>query len=180
MKGKMLYTDSSKSPSERAEDLLKRLTGRTYGEDPALASAMGVACVKGLQKQVGNHMGLLATAKHFLGYQGSQGGIHAAECDITERLLREIYAKPFQAAITEGNMQGIMPCYGTINGEPVTISEGLLKGLLRQEMGFQGIVVSDYCDVSEAHERQKVGETLMEAGFAALRAGGGGSGNYFR
>ncbi len=145
--------------------------GETYGEDPTLAAAMGVACIKGLQKDGNLKEGVMAVAKHFLGYQNAQGGIHAAACDIPERLLREVYAKPFQAAITEGGLVSVMPCYSSINGEPVSGSKTILTKLLREEMGFDGLVVSDYCAVSEIHERQKVCENLMESGFRALSAG---------
>lgn len=140
--------------------------GETYGEDPSLVAAMGVAYTKGIQKN-----GIAATAKHFLGYHDTQGGIHAANCDIPERLLREVYGKPFQVAITEGGLQGIMPCYNSINGEPVAASRRMLHDLLREEMGFQGLTVSDYCAVSEVYERHCIGETLEEAGRMALKAG---------
>ena len=74
--------------------------GETYGEDPALASAMGSAYVQGIQQDGDLTEGTAATAKHFLGYHDSQGGIHAAACDIPERLLREIYARPFPVSYT--------------------------------------------------------------------------------
>lgn len=145
--------------------------GETYGEDPALASAMGSAYVQGVQQDGKLEEGVAATAKHFLGYHDSQGGIHAAACDIPDRLLEEIYAKPFQAAITEGNMQGIMPCYSSINGVPVACSKEILSDLLVGKMGFDGLVVSDYCAVQEVHERHHVCESYEEAGRKALMAG---------
>lgn len=145
--------------------------GETYGEDPTLASAMGCAIVSGMQQDGNYREGVLAAAKHFLGYHDSQGGIHAAACDIPERLLREIYAKPFQAAITEAGMQSIMPCYSSINGEPVAASRRILTELLRNEMGFEGLTVSDYCSVEEIYQRHGVGENHGEAGRKAILAG---------
>ncbi len=145
--------------------------GEGYGEDPALASAMGSAYVRGVQLDGDFERSTFATAKHFLGYHNSQGGIHAATCDIPERLLREVYAKPFQAAITEANMQGIMPCYSSINGQPVAGSKEILTDLLCDEMKFQGIVVADYSSVREIFERHKVCESYGEAGKRALIAG---------
>ncbi len=145
--------------------------GETGGEDPTLIAAMGCASVRGLQQDGEFAHGVLATAKHFLGYHGAQGGIHAAACDIPERLLREVYAKPFQAAVTEADMRGIMPCYGSVNGEPVSGSGQILRGLLREEMGFDGLTVSDYCAVQEICERQCAAESLAEAGKRALLAG---------
>lgn len=113
----------------------------------------------------------MATTKHFIGYHKTDGGIHTANCDIPERMLREVYLKPFQAAITEGNLKGVMTSYNTLNGESVSGSEYLLTKVLREEMGFDGIVVSDYTSISEMHVRQKMYESNEIAGLAALKAG---------
>ena len=144
--------------------------GETYGEDPALASAMGAAFTRGLQKQHGERKAD-AVAKHFLGFHHSQGGIHGADAEVPDRLLREIYAKPFQAAITQASLHGVMPCYCTLNGQAVSASKKLLTGLLREEMGFDGAAVSDYGAVSNIHTVQGQYETLTEAGYASMKAG---------
>ena len=110
-------------------------------------------------------------AKHFLGFHASQGGIHGAHSELTPRTLREVFAKPFQAAITEAGLKGIMPCYCSFNGEPVTASRAVLRGLLRGEMGFSGVCVSDYSAVSNVFRVQHVCESLPQAGLRCLRAG---------
>lgn len=145
--------------------------GETYGEDPALAAALGSAYVKGIQGQETGGRRAESAAKHFLGFHNSQGGIHGANCDIGERLLDEVYGKPFQATIAEENLRGIMPCYCSINGEPVSASRKILTDLLREEMGFDGICVSDYSAVGNVHQVQKVGENAAEAGFLCMEAG---------
>lgn len=146
--------------------------GESYGEDAALVSAMGVGYMKGLQKKGScGSLRVWSAAKHFAGYHDSQGGIHAANCDIPERLFREVYTKPFQAAITEAGLHGIMPCYSAVNGIPVSGSEEILQGILREEMGFEGVVVSDYHAVDEIHGRQKAAESVTAAGAMALAAG---------
>jgi beta-glucosidase len=145
--------------------------GETYGEDPALAAAMGVAYTKGIQSEQTGNLHSECVAKHFLGFHGSDGGIHGAHCDIPARALREFYGKPFQAAISEAGLRGIMPCYASINGEPVSASKEILTGLLREEMGFDGIAVSDYCAIMNIHSVQKVSESFTEAGLRALSAG---------
>lgn len=145
--------------------------GETYGEDPALAAAMGAAYTRGLQGQSTEGRRTDAVAKHFLGFHDSKGGIHGANCEISERTLREIYAKPFQAAITEGGLKGIMPCYCSLNGVPVSSAPEYLTELLREEMGFDGVTVADYSAISNVHEVQKVGETAADAGFACMKAG---------
>lgn len=145
--------------------------GETYGEDPALASAMGVAYTRGIQK--GENAGRKAesVAKHFLAFHNSQGGIHGTHSDTPVRLLQEIYGKPFQAAIAESGLKGIMPSYNSINGEPVSASHTLLKTLLQDEMGFEGICISDYGAVSNVHHVQHVGESEADAGLLCMEAG---------
>lgn len=145
--------------------------GETYGEDPALASAMGAAYTKGIQKKETAGRKTESVAKHFLAFHNSNGGIHGAVSDTPPRLLEEIYGKPFQAAIQESDLLGIMPCYCTVNGEPVSASYGLLTKLLRDEMGFQGLCISDYGAVGNTHGSQHVGETLEDAGLLCLKAG---------
>lgn len=145
--------------------------GETYGEDPALASAMGAAYVRGVQKNETAGRKPESVAKHFLAFHNSNGGIHGAVSDTPPRLLEEIYGKPFQAAIQESKLSGVMPCYCTINGEPASASYGLLTKLLREEMGFDGLCVSDYGAVGNTHGSQHVGETPEEAGLLCLKAG---------
>ena len=145
--------------------------GETYGEDPALASALGVAYTQGIQSQ--DHAGRRteAVAKHFVGSHHTEGGIHGAHCNIPDRTLMEIYAKPFQAAISEAGLRGVMPSYNSVGGEPVTASVRLLKTVLREQMGFDGLVVSDYGAVGNLLSVQRVAKSPAEAGLAALRAG---------
>ena len=143
----------------------------TYGEDPTLAAAMGTAYTKGIQESEVVGRKAESVAKHFLGSQNSQGGIHGANCDIPDRLLSEIYGKPFQAAITKAKLRGIMPCYSSVNGEPLSISKKILTTLLREEMGFEGICVADYSAIANVHKTQKVCESLAETGLLSMKAG---------
>lgn len=145
--------------------------GETYGEDPTLAAALGTALTKGLQSESTEGLKTEAVAKHFLGFHASQGGIHGADCEISEHTLQEVYAKPFQAAISEGHLRGIMPCYCSINGQPVSAAAEFMTDLLRKDMGFDGVTVSDYCAVANIHNVQKVCESLTEAGLRAMAAG---------
>ena len=144
--------------------------GESYGEDPTLAASLGAAYTRGLQNTETAGRRPESVAKHFLAFHNSQGGIHGTHSDTPPRLLREIYAKPFQAAIREG-LKGIMPCYDSLNGEPVSASKELLTGLLREEMGFDGLCVSDYGAVGNAHSVHHIGESFAEAGYRCLEAG---------
>lgn len=143
--------------------------GETYGEDPTLCAAMSVAFVRGLQSDNLKN-GVVATSKHFLGYGFSDGGLNMSSNPIPPRELREVYAKPFQAAITEAGLEAVMNSYGTIDGEMVITSKHILNDLLRDEMGFEGVVVSDYSAINRAVDLN-VSENPTTAGIEALKAG---------
>ena len=145
--------------------------GETYGEDPVLTASLGSAYTKGCQKYETAGRRTESVAKHFLAFHNSAAGIHGANSDTPERLLEEIYGKPFQAAITEAGLRGIMPCYCLINGEPASASHHLLTELLREEMGFDGLCVSDYGAINNAFMFQGIGETKEETGLLCLEAG---------
>ena len=149
--------------------------GETYGEDPALASAMGSAYTGGIQETSlnidGDERHAEAVAKHFMGFHNSLGGIHGGDSMTTPRLLEEIYGRPFQAAITESHFRGVMPCYCTFDGEPASASKHLLTDILRDRMKFDGLAVSDYSAVMNVHQVQKAYETLTDAGEACMSAG---------
>lgn len=145
--------------------------GEPYGEDPTLVSSMGTAYLKGLQAGKTAGRETEGAAKHFLAFHNSQGGIHGSHSLTTPRELQEVYGKPFQAAIAKGGLKGVMPCYCLIDGEPVHASRKLLTGLLREEMGFTGVTVSDYSGVAHTHEDQHVEETMEEAALRCMAAG---------
>lgn len=145
--------------------------GETYGEDPTLAAAMGTAYTRGIQGNETAGRRAESVAKHFLGFHNSLGGIHGASSEIGERLLDEVYGKPFQAAIAGANLRGIMPCYCSLNGRPLSASKNILTGLLREEMGFDGVVTADYGSVSNVYNAQHAAQNLTEAGKMCLEAG---------
>lgn len=145
--------------------------GETYGEDPALAAALGAAYTRGIQTTQTDGRKPESVAKHFMGFHNSQGGIHGTNSDTPPRLLEEIYGKPFQATIAQSGLKGVMPCYNSIDGEPASVSGHLLTEILREQMGFDGLCISDYGGISNAHEVQHIGETMAETGLLAMEAG---------
>ena len=145
--------------------------GETYGEDPSLAAALGVEYTRGLQGEDTAGRRTEAVAKHFVGSHHTEGGIHGAHCNVPDRTLMEVYGKPFQAAIALGGLRGVMPSYNSVGGEPVSASRRLLTTLLREQMGFDGMVVSDYGAVGNLHTVQRVAQSPAHAGLAALHAG---------
>lgn len=142
-----------------------------YGEDPTLAAVMGTAFTRGIQETETAGRRPESAAKHFLGFHNSQGGIHGANAEIGDRLLYEVYGKPFQAAIHDANLRGVMPCYCSIDGLPIHSSKKYLTGLLREEMGFDGVTVSDYNGIENVLHVQRAGEDKGKVGLRCLKAG---------
>jgi beta-glucosidase len=142
----------------------------TYGEDPYLVGRLGTAYVRGLQ---GDDLrdGVIATGKHFLGYAMSEGGMNHAPVHLGPRELREVYAEPFAAAIRDAGLASIMNSYSSIDGIPCAGSPAILDGLLRGELGFDGVVVADYSSVQLLMSHHGVAADPGDAGAMALRAG---------
>jgi len=143
----------------------------TYGEDPTLTAAMGSAFVRGLQDMQDRTRGIASTAKHYVGHGVTEGGLNMGRNLVTDRELEEVHCKPFQAAITEGGMMGVMNSYCSLNGEAVACSKKLLTDLLRGRLGFTGMVVSDYISIDRLVDPFCVAATYEEAGIKALKAG---------
>lgn len=143
----------------------------TYGEDPTLTAAMGSAFVRGLQDMADRTHGIASTAKHYVGHGITEGGLNMGRNPVTARELEEVHCKPFQAAIAEGGLMGVMNSYCQLNGEPVACSRWLLTDLLRGRLGFAGFVVSDYISIDRLVDPFCVAATYAEAGVKALKAG---------
>ncbi len=117
------------------------LNGRNfecYSEDPMLTSALAVAYIEGVQSQ-----GIAATIKHFVGNE-SEIERQTMSSDIDERTLREIYLPPFEAAVKQAGVWAIMSSYNRLNGIWTSENHWLLTELLREEWGYDGIVMSDW------------------------------------
>ena len=138
----------------------------TYGEDPELASRMGVGYVRGVQSQ-----GVVATAKHFLGYGAPEGGFNWGWSSLGPRHLRDVIAAPFRAVINEAGVGAVMPSYNEIDGLPLHGSPELLTGLLREELGFRGVTVADYFGVGSLEDFHHCATDETDAARLALLAG---------
>lgn len=145
-------------------------TEETYGEDPYLVSRMGAAFVCGLQ---GESLadGVIATAKHLVGYGASEGGMNWAPAHVPPRLLREVYLYPFEVAVREAGLESIMAGYHELDGIPCHASHELLTELVRDDWGFNGTVVSDYFAVEELFSYHQLAGDSTEAAALALCAG---------
>jgi beta-glucosidase len=148
-------------------------TEETYGEDPCLAAVLGVAAVRGLQGKgpgVGRHH-VLATAKHFAVHGQPEGGTNVAPGNYAERVIREQFLRPFQAAVQEAGVACVMASYNEIDGIPSHVNRWLLRDVLRREWGFQGLVASDGGGVDDLVRLHHVAATNAEAAREALHAG---------
>lgn len=145
-------------------------TEETFGEDPYLTSVMGAAYIRGLQGADWSE-GVMATGKHFVGYSASEGGLNWAPAHITTRELREVYLAPFETAVRAARLASIMPAYHEIDGEPCSGAHWLLTGILRDEWGFEGLVVSDYMAIDQLRNYHKLARDRAHAARLALEAG---------
>ena len=142
----------------------------TFGEDPLLISQFGIAYTRGLQGADFRH-GIIATGKHFVGHSLSQGGLNCAPVQVGKRTLLETYLMPFQAAIRDAGLASIMNAYPELDGEVAAASKKLLTDLLRGQIGFQGLIVSDYEAIIMLHTYHRMASNCSEAAAAAMNAG---------
>jgi beta-xylosidase len=148
-------------------------TEETYGEDPYLVSRIGVAAIEGFQGPgpfIDNEH-VIATAKHFAVHSQPEGGTNVAPGNYSERVIREYFLKPFKSAVREAGVGAVMASYNEIDGIPAHSDTHLLTGILRQEWGFRGIVVSDYFGITQLRTVHHVVATDAEAAKMALEAG---------
>ena len=145
-------------------------TEETYGEDPYLVARMGTAFVEGLQ---GPDLasGVIATAKHLVGYGASEGGMNWAPAHLAERELREVFLHPFEAAVRAGGLASVMNGYHELDGVPCAANAHLFNEVLRGSWGFDGIVVSDYFSVDQLATYHGLARSKSEAAVVALGAG---------
>lgn len=146
----------------------------TFGEDTYLVTQMGLAAVSGLQGGTTGQPGsthVVAAPKHFAGYGQVVGGRNFAATPIDSRTLHDEILPPFEAVVKEANVQGMMASHCDVEGVPAHGNRWLLTELLREQWGFEGMVVSDYNDVPRLEFFQHVVETVEDAAALALSAG---------
>ncbi len=141
----------------------------TFGEDPLLISHFGVKYIRGLQGNLTD--GVIATGKHFIGHSLSQGGLNCAPVMVGNRTLWDVYLLPFQAAIRDAGLASMMNAYPELDGEVVATSREILTDLLRNKLGFKGLIVSDYEAIKMIHTYFKAAADETEAAIRALQAG---------
>ena len=145
----------------------------TYGEDPYLTTEIGKVVIKGYEgddNNISNPFNVATSLKHFLGYQVAASGKDRTPAYISEQALREYHLPAFKAAIDAG-AHTIMINSGLINGMPAHANYDLLTKLLRGELGFKGMVVTDWGDIENLHQRDRIAKSNKEAVMLAINAG---------
>ena len=143
----------------------------TYGEDVFIGKTMGSAVIKAYEEDgLRNPTAVASCMKHFLGYSASRTGKDRTPIYLPEIEMREYYLPQFRAAVQAGSST-IMINSGEINGTPVHASKYLLTDVLRKELGFQGVIVTDWEDVIRLHTRHNVAPTPLDAVAMAVNAG---------
>ena len=141
-------------------------TYETYGEDPYLISQFGIGYVRGMQGQ-----GVSCIGKHFLGYGATEGGLNTTAFRMGKREMYEIFATPFEASAKEAGLDAVMCNYGEIDGLPVIDNPEIIGKLLREDMGFKGVVTTDGAALLRTHQVYQIGKSYEDAGVIAKRAG---------
>jgi beta-glucosidase len=144
----------------------------TFGEDPYLVAALGVAYVRGLQGDgpIGG-ASVLATAKHMVGHGVPEGGLNHAPAHIGERELRDVFLFPFEAVVRVAGVGSVMHAYDDLDGVPCVTSKELFTRILRERWGFGGFVVADYAGIHEILRSHALVSELDRAATLALEAG---------
>lgn len=141
-----------------------------FSEDPYLAAEMVRASTAGMQDERGGRVTVGATPKHFAGYSEPENGDDRSAAHIPERTLRQLFFPPFEAGI-EAGAETIMVNSGSVNGVPAHASEYLLTEVLRDEWGFEGVVVSDWDDFDRMVTMHEYVPTFRDAVREGINAG---------
>lgn len=144
----------------------------TYGEDPYLASILGIAAVRGFQGdgQTIPHDRVIATLKHMAGHGQPESGTNVGPASFGERTLRDVFFYPFEQAVKRGHARSLMPSYNELDGIPSHANRWMLREVLRDEWGFKGTIVSDWQATSELIRRHHVAADDSEAARKAVEA----------
>lgn len=155
---------------EVARDARWGRCGETFGEDPYLVTLLGEATTRGYQGNLDSKNDVLACVKHFVGGSYSINGTNGAPCDISERTLREVFFPPFEASVKAGGST-VMMSHNELNGIPCHTNEWLMNGILRDEWGFKGFVVSDWMDIEHCVDQHRTARNNKEAFLQSIEAG---------
>lgn len=139
-------------------------TQESYGEDPYLIGKCASSYVRGLQSQ-----GVAATLKHYIAYSIPENGLNMSAAHVGEREIREMFLPPYEECIKAG-AKCIMPAYNEIDGVPAHASKKWLKDVLRGELGFEGVLISDWGGIIFLNNFHHIADCDWKAGKMAMEA----------
>lgn len=138
----------------------------TFGEDPYLIGTLAAAITEGYEED-----GLVAAClKHYIGYGEATGARDAYDTEISMRKIREVFLPPFRRAV-EAGASTVMTAYGSISGVPMTAHRQLLREVLKDELGFDGFVVTDWYNVGSLRTKQKAVESFADGVRVTVESG---------
>ena len=150
----------------------------TFGEDPYLVSRLGVAAVRGFQgdRSFADKSRVIATLKHFVAHGQPEAGQNCAPANVSMRELREVFLRPFHAAVRDARAISVMPSYNEVDSVPSHANRWLLRDMLQREWGFDGFTISDYYAIWELGYRPDthghfLAHDTKESCALAVRAG---------
>jgi beta-glucosidase len=143
----------------------------SFGEDTYLTTQMGLGALEGMQgTDPASDTKVLACAKHFIGYGASYNGKDRSPVNLSENYMRQVLLPPFQQAIDHG-LLSVMVSSGVLNGTPSHIDHFLLTDLLKNELGFKGVIITDWNDIDNLYNVHKVAANEREAIKLSVLAG---------
>jgi beta-glucosidase len=139
-----------------------------FGEDPYLSAALAKAAVEGFQgEDLTDPASVLACAKHYIGYGGVEGGRDYNTAEVTLTTLKNVYLPPFRAAVRAG-VGSVMSGFHDLDGLPMSAHRALINGILKDELGFDGLVISDWAAIDEMRWHGVAADRATCARLAAL------------
>lgn len=156
---------------EVARDARWGRCGETFGEDPYLVAAFGLATTRGYQGKLDSKDDVLACVKHLIGGSYSINGTNGAPYDVSERTLRETFFPPFMASVKKGMGMSVMMSHNELNGIPCHTNKWLMEDVLRDEWGFKGFVVTDWMDLEHCVDQHRTAKDIKESFLQGINAG---------
>ena len=142
----------------------------TFGEDPFLIGELGAAMVDGYQNNFVDNTCIMACAKHYIAYGESVGGRDAYDSMVSERMIRETFLPPFEKAAKAG-CKTFMTGYQSVDGVPMNSNRRLLREVLKEEVGVDGFIITDWANVRSLIQNQKVCDNYADASKVSVEAG---------
>ena len=149
-----------------ARDLRWGRINETFGEDSYVIGELGKAIIEGYEE---DNL-IIACAKHYIAYGEATGGRDAYDSEVSERKIREVFLPPFEKAAKVG-CGSVMTAYGSVDSVPLNANPRMVREILKDEIGFDGFVVSDYENVLNLVTRQFIAENLKDASKLSIEAG---------